>query len=101
MGIADYPIEVSRMVKQDRDVAAGMATDFALDKGKGVSRILGTALTAPMTFSMGLAQGFHNLPKSYGDETVRTNEKVTGFGSGMRIAGKVSSVRYPITCAAS
>lgn len=74
--------------------------------GKGVSRIVGAglkchfllptlhdiwektdSLTAPMEFSLGLAQGFHNAPKLYGDD-VRPAHKVTGFGSGLKAAGK-------------
>jgi hypothetical protein len=90
MGVADYPIEISRMLKRNRPLAKGMAAEFALDKGKGVSRIVGTGLRAPMDVTMGLSKGFHNLPKAYGDETVRRQDKVTGIQSGLRVAGKVS-----------
>lgn len=38
---------------------------------------------------MGLARGFHNAPKLYGDDTVRPQEKVTDFQSGLKAAGKV------------
>jgi len=87
MGVVDYPLEISRMVKQDRPVATGMAVDFALDSGKGVSRIVGAGLKAPMEFTLGLSRGFHNTPKLYGDE-VRKEEKVTGIWSGMKAGGK-------------
>lgn len=40
-----------------------------------------------MDFSLGLAQGFHNAPKLYGDD-VRPTQKITGFGSGLKAAGK-------------
>lgn len=40
-----------------------------------------------MDFSLGLAQGFHNAPKLYGDD-VRPAQKITGFGSGLKAAGK-------------
>lgn len=40
-----------------------------------------------MDFTLGLAQGFHNAPKLYGDE-VRPTGKVTGFQSGLKAAGK-------------
>jgi hypothetical protein len=43
-----------------------------------------------MDFSLGLARGFHNAPKLYGDDTVRPQEKVTDFQSGLKVAGKVS-----------
>lgn len=40
-----------------------------------------------MDFSLSLAQGFHNAPKLYGDD-VRPTQKITGFGSGLKAAGK-------------
>jgi len=36
----------------------------------------------------GLAQGLHNAPKLYGDKTVRPPEKITGWQSGLKTAGK-------------
>ncbi|KAK0117558.1 hypothetical protein ONS95_011895 [Cadophora gregata] len=88
MGVADYPIEITKMAKANRDVAAGLATDFALDSGKGVSRIVGTGLKAPMDMTLNISRGFGNLPKLYGDETVRKEERVTGITSGLGAAGK-------------
>jgi hypothetical protein len=41
-----------------------------------------------MDFTLGLAQGFHNAPKLYGDDTVRDPENITGFHSGLKAAGK-------------
>jgi hypothetical protein len=89
MGIADYPIEISRMVKADKEVAPGLAKDFALDSGKGVSRIVGTGLKAPMDFTLNISKGFNNVPKIYGDDTVRKQQEVTGVASGLAAAGKV------------
>ncbi|KAK3044534.1 hypothetical protein LTS18_001007, partial [Coniosporium uncinatum] len=65
-------------------------TDYmktALGTGKGIQRIVGAGLKSPLDFSMGLAKGFHNAPKLYGDE-VRQVDKVTGFNSGMKTAAK-------------
>ncbi|KAH7323560.1 hypothetical protein BKA65DRAFT_511028 [Rhexocercosporidium sp. MPI-PUGE-AT-0058] len=87
MGIADYPIEIAKMAKADRDVAAGLATDFALDSGKGISRIVGTGLKAPMDMTLNISRGFANVPSLYGD-TVRKEEKITGIASGLGAAGK-------------
>ena len=61
----------------------------ALGTGKGVSRIIGTGLKAPMDFSLGLARGFHNLPRLYGDDTVRPLDPIDSFQSGMKTVGKV------------
>lgn len=42
-----------------------------------------------------MAQGAHNLPKVWGDKTVRPQEKITGLGSGLKAAVKVC-VSYAI-----
>jgi hypothetical protein len=57
--------------------------------GKGVARIIGAGLKSPLDFTHGLARGFHNAPKLYGDKTVREADKITGFQSGLVAAGKV------------
>ncbi len=66
--------------------------EAALGAGKGVGKIVGAGLKSPMDFTMGLAQGFHNAPKLYGDDTVRQADKITGFQSGLKAAGKVSTI---------
>ncbi|CZR55239.1 uncharacterized protein PAC_05126 [Phialocephala subalpina] len=87
-GIADYPVEITKIVQAGGDVAKGLATDFAMDSNKGVSRIIGTGLRAPGDFTMNISRGFANAPKLYGDETVRPVEKVDGVVSGLEAAGK-------------
>ncbi|KAK3394228.1 glycosyltransferase family 28 domain-containing protein [Podospora didyma] len=62
--------------------------ETAIGAGKGVGRIVNTGMQMPMNFCMGLARGFRNAPRLYGDETVRPAEKVTSFTSGLKIAGK-------------
>lgn len=62
--------------------------ETATDSGQGVGRIIGAGLKSPMDFTLGLAKGFHNAPKLYGDDTVRKGEKVTDFQSGLKAAGK-------------
>ena len=62
--------------------------EFAKDSGKGVTGILGAGLKAPVDITHNVARGFHNLPKMYGDETVRPLEKVTDVQSGLQAAGK-------------
>lgn len=64
----------------------------------GLESIMGTAraggkiakagFKSPVDFTMALAQGFHNAPKLYGDTTVRKQDRVTDFSSGLRAAGK-------------
>ncbi len=62
--------------------------EMAMAAGKSVNNIVATGIRTPMNFCMGLAKGFRNLPKLYNDDTVRPPEKVKGFGSGLKIAGK-------------
>lgn len=69
--------------------AAHMSLDAAVGAGKGVGRMVGVGLKSPMDFTLSLARGFHNAPKLYGDESVRPADKVTGFQSGLKAAGKV------------
>ena len=57
--------------------------------GKGVGRVVTSGIGSYMNFTLALAKGFHNAPKLYGDTTVRPHEKISGFSSGLRVAGKV------------
>lgn len=91
MGIVDYPVEINKMMQSDRELSKTLAKDFALDSGKGISRIIGSGLKAPMEFTMNISKGFGNVPKLYGDDTVRKDEKVTGIDSGLEAAVKVSA----------
>lgn len=68
-----------------------ISLEAALGAGKGVGRIVGAGMKSPMDFTLGLARGFHNAPKLYGDESVRKQEKITGIQSGLKAAGRVST----------
>jgi hypothetical protein len=87
-GVADYPITISRIATSDSANGKRHAASFALNGNKGVSRIVGTGLKAPMEYTMGISQGFHNVPKLWGDSMVREVEPVTGVKSGFKAAGK-------------
>ncbi|OIW26165.1 UDP-Glycosyltransferase/glycogen phosphorylase [Coniochaeta ligniaria NRRL 30616] len=65
-----------------------ISLETAIGAGKGVQRIVETGMRTPLNFTMGLARGFRNAPRLYNDDTVRREEKVTDFASGLRIAGK-------------
>lgn len=69
--------------------ASQISLEAALGAGKGIGRIVGTGLKSPMDFTLNLARGFHNAPKLYGDKSVRQPDKITGFHSGLKAAGKV------------
>jgi UDP:flavonoid glycosyltransferase YjiC (YdhE family) len=65
-----------------------LTLDNAAGAAKGISRIVAAGMKSPMDFTLGLARGFHNAPKLYGDDTVRPQEKVTDFQSGLKAAGR-------------
>lgn len=72
--------------------AGQISLDAAVGVGKSIKQIVGAGLKSPMDFTLGLARGFHNAPKLYGDESVRQADKVTGLQSGLKAAGKVLSI---------
>ncbi|KAH8591298.1 hypothetical protein B0O99DRAFT_744507 [Bisporella sp. PMI_857] len=86
MGVLDYPIEVHRMVKEETS-ATEFAKNFGTVGGKGVGRIVGAALRAPMDVTLGVSQGFHNVDRLMGGD-VRPQKKVTGIKSGSEAAVK-------------
>ncbi|KAL1304257.1 hypothetical protein AAFC00_000671 [Neodothiora populina] len=71
--------------KGSRDMMATL--DDVLKTGEGVSKIVSAGFKSPMDFTHGLAKGFHNAPKLYGDN-VRKSEPITDFRSGLMAAGK-------------
>lgn len=70
-----------------------ISLETAVGTSKGIGRIVGAGLKSPMDFTLSIARGFHNAPRLYGDESVRHPDKVTGFQSGLRTAGKVRARR--------
>lgn len=61
---------------------------------KGVRRAGGALVRLPMDLSLSVAQGFHNAPRLYGDNTVRRPNRISGFHSGVRAAG--NEFRYGV-----
>ncbi|QIW97749.1 hypothetical protein AMS68_003267 [Peltaster fructicola] len=62
--------------------------ETAASTGKGIFKIIEAGLKSPMDFTDGVARGFHNAPKLYGDDTVRKSAKVTGIRSGIKAASR-------------
>ncbi|EGO51459.1 hypothetical protein NEUTE1DRAFT_70206 [Neurospora tetrasperma FGSC 2508] len=58
----------------------------ARDATSSVGRLVDTGMKMPMNVCLGLARGFRNAPRLYNDDTVRPQEKVTDFASGVRVA---------------
>ncbi|KAG0650420.1 Vacuolar sorting-associated 13A [Hyphodiscus hymeniophilus] len=87
--VGDYPLLLAKVLEAKEDgQAEHEIAEFAKDSGKGVTGIGGAVLKAPMDITHNMSRGFHNLPKMYGDETVRPIEKVTDVQSGLEAAGK-------------
>ncbi|KAF2158434.1 glycosyltransferase family 1 protein [Zasmidium cellare ATCC 36951] len=55
---------------------------------KGVGRFVRTLVQAPVEISVNWTKGFHNVPKLWGDDTVRPQERVTDFKTGMYAVGR-------------
>jgi hypothetical protein len=90
--VGDYPLLLAKVLEAKRDDQVHKdVAEFAKDSGKGLTGIVGAGLKAPVDITHNVARGFHNLPKMYGDETVRPLEKVTDVQSGLQAAGKVNA----------
>ncbi|KAI1496912.1 hypothetical protein F5X99DRAFT_398827 [Biscogniauxia marginata] len=60
--------------------------EYMNDIHEGVKRSGRAIFRAPVDLSLAVAQGFHNAPRLYGDDTVRRPIRVTGIKSGFRAA---------------
>ncbi|KAL9124890.1 MAG: hypothetical protein Q9217_005833 [Psora testacea] len=69
------------------DTEDNLARDLAAETGIGLAQAGEALAKVPMDLSLAIAQGFHNAPRLYGDDTVRTAPRVTGIQSGLRAAG--------------
>ncbi|KAF4556437.1 Sterol 3-beta-glucosyltransferase-like protein 5 [Elsinoe fawcettii] len=81
-----------RSISSQSDARSTKDQDMLRHKGahrsKGVGRFTRTLIESPVEVSMSLTKGSHNLPKLWGDDTVRAQPQVDGFVSGARAAGK-------------
>ena len=71
----------------DEHPGQDLAQDLAEDTGHGFAKTGEALAKVPMDLSLAIAQGFHNAPRLYGDHTVRTPPRISGFHSGLRAAG--------------
>jgi hypothetical protein len=55
---------------------------------KGIGRFTKALVQSPMELSVSLTKGFHNAPKLWGDDTVRPQERVSDFKTGMNALGR-------------
>ena len=87
------PLSADSTLDQNR-ITSGITLESAIGAGKGIGRIVDAGLKSPMDFTLSLAKGFHNAPKLYGDSSVRPHDRITGFQSGLRAAGKVFDLSF-------
>lgn len=66
--------------------ASGPQPWYCNEVSRGALQSAGALASAPIDLSVALAQGFHNAPRLYGDDTVRRPPRVTGIRSGLRAA---------------
>lgn len=104
LGVAAGPMEAYRIAQQEKQGRASPGqpananssgdlnpySAVAISSAKGMGSAVAASLKMPVTLTHGLAQGFHNVPRLYGDATVRDSERVTGMRTGLAAAGKVS-----------
>jgi hypothetical protein len=64
------------------------ASATALEPTKGIGHIITTGLKTSLTFTNGLALGFHNVPALYNDSTIHPSPIISGVKSGLMATGK-------------
>ncbi|KAI1414887.1 putative glucosyl/glucuronosyl transferase [Hypoxylon sp. FL1857] len=65
-----------------------MLRQTGVHTSKGLGRIVKAVVQSPMELSVSFTKGFHNVPKLWGDETVRPQEQVNDFKSGVKAVGR-------------
>ena len=70
------------------DPEANAVEEMARDIGSGLVKTAEAIARSPMDLSLAVAQGFHNSPRLYGDNTVRRPTRITGIKSGLKAAGE-------------
>jgi UDP:flavonoid glycosyltransferase YjiC (YdhE family) len=69
---------------KDRD----MLRPTGVHMSKGAGRFVSAVVQAPVNLSVNFTRGFHNIPKLWGDDTVRPQERVSDFKSGVKAVGR-------------
>ncbi|ETS85707.1 hypothetical protein PFICI_03732 [Pestalotiopsis fici W106-1] len=66
---------------------APAAEEYANEVSEGLGQSGRALAKAPVNLAVAVAQGFHNAPRLYGDDTVRKPIRITGIKSGLKAAG--------------
>jgi hypothetical protein len=70
------------------DLGADFSHNATVRAEKSATNAAIVVMRPAMDFTLSIARGFHNVPKLYGDDTIRSPDKVTDFKSGVATAGK-------------
>jgi hypothetical protein len=70
------------------DPGDGCSHKAAVRAERGATVAAATTLRPVMDFTLAVSRGFHNVPKLYGDDTVRAEDKIVDFKTGLTAAGK-------------
>lgn len=79
---------LDQMETVDQMTTSDIQQAYVGDVTSGVEMTATALAKAPVGLSVALAQGFHNAPRLYGDDTVRRPIRITGIRSGLRAARK-------------
>jgi hypothetical protein len=81
-------VDLNNSLQATRTTTNDIREEFHHDVTAGVGLTASAIAMAPIDLSLALAQGFHNAPRLYGDDTVRKPTRITGFKSGLVAARK-------------
>jgi hypothetical protein len=88
----ENPTKPARRDPAQFDFSSGRDRDMMSQPGvhthKGLGRFTKAVIQSPMDMAMSFTKGFHNLPKAWGDDTVRPQPQIDSFLSGAKSAGK-------------
>jgi UDP:flavonoid glycosyltransferase YjiC (YdhE family) len=72
----------------DFDQNPDMLRPTGVHMSRGAGSFVKALVQGPVNISVNLTRGMHNIPKLWGDETVRPQERVSDFKSGARAVGR-------------
>lgn len=68
--------------------APDMLRPTGVHMSKGAGRFVKALVQGPVNISVNLTRGMHNIPKLWGDDTVRPQERVSDMRSGVKAMGR-------------
>lgn len=81
----------SRCLSQNKSGSSkdsDMLRPTGVHMSKGAGRFVKAVVQGPVDISVNITRGFHNIPKLWGDDTVRPQERVSDLKSGVKAVGR-------------